>query len=1016
MIASRLRLLFGCAVLTTVSMSQAASISLVPVSASGAHTISGNEIFLQGGGQTVVLEIKLSGWAPNLLSTFQGTIDSTGYTSGTMGSLTSRVLACADNATCDSNMGPGSQCLMRCVGGANDGLNCSNSANCPGGSCDFTICAAGFQDLTRPDWVFSGSIAIAAVNAAVPNFAFGATILGPAIADPGTATYGGTLVLDVSPNAAGTFTVDFSLAIGETFFFDQNSVEIPFTNTPALITIQCQSAADCNDNNACTSDTCNQQNVCINAPNFDANQFCCNPNNGALAALSDGNECTSDMCDAGTGVVTHPNESLGTACGDQSNAQCDLPDTCDGAGSCQSNLLPFGAACGSPTNTDCNLADTCDGAGVCLTNIQPANTPCGDPSTGPCNNPDTCNGLGNCLVNEAANGTPCDDGLFCTQGTACSSGACTGGTPTDCADLLTCTTDTCNEGTDQCDHSLDPNQCLIAGVCQPEGVLNPVNTCEICDSATDPNNWTVLADTTACNDGDACTGTGRPGIGIDTCTGGVCSGTLDPECNDQCDFAVTAIEGANFSNNASTGPDDGEASCQIDSNGDIWFKYTAVCDGLIFLSTTGSALLSLNDPVLTVFDNCPGNGGMEVACDDDGGLDLNAALTFSATSATTYFIRVAGFQNNVGDIVLNLRPFDDCLIDGVCYQLNELNPANACQACLPDLSTTQWSNVPEGIACGDATDTDCDSPDACNGLGVCEVNFKPDGILCTDEIPANICTNDVCAGGACTHPPVAAGLACGDPTDTDCDNPDTCDGGGSCVPNFEDAGFACGDQSTGECDNPNICDATGMCLENLKPDGTPCDDFDVCTDNETCAAGVCVGVPIPLAPLVVGAGPLGLNVTPQPPASAAPVALHLTSPRWPCVDRFINTNGMLTNTPVFQLPSDWGTVFVHGPEIFPSALNDPSDYEVVAECGAFASPPGAGATWRWGDLNDDGSVDFVDVTLEVDVWKAAVSFNDVDPLYDLAPCPPDGHISFADITVEVDAFTGGSYPCPAPCP
>ena len=58
-----------------------------------------------------------------------------------------------------------------------------------------------------------------------------------------------------------------------------------------------------------------------------------------------------------------------------------------------------------------------------------------------------------------------------------------------------------------------------------------------------------------CNDGNACTGTGREGIGFDTCTGGVCAGVLDPQCNDQCEFAVPAIVGANLSTNASAGDD-----------------------------------------------------------------------------------------------------------------------------------------------------------------------------------------------------------------------------------------------------------------------------------------------------------------------------------------------------------------------------------------------------------------------------------------------------------------------------
>ena len=68
--------------------------------------------------------------------------------------------------------------------------------------------------------------------------------------------------------------------------------------------------------------------------------------------------------------------------------------------------------------------------------------------------------------------------------------------------------------------------------------------------------------------------------------------------------------------------DDAEASCQIDSNNDVWFVYTATCDGAVFMSTTGSQFAPSNDPVLSVYDACPGTGGVEIACDDDSGIDL----------------------------------------------------------------------------------------------------------------------------------------------------------------------------------------------------------------------------------------------------------------------------------------------------------------------------------------------------------------------------------------------------------
>src|SRR5207249_7808952 len=80
---------------------------------------------------------------------------------------------------------------------------------------------------------------------------------------------------------------------------------------------------------------------------------------------------------------------------------------------------------------------------------------------------------------------------------------------------------------------------------------------------------------------------------------------------------------------------------------------------------------------------------------------------------------------------------------------------------------------PSGHACGSPTDTDCDTPDTCDGAGACQSNHETDGTSCTTD--GNDCTRDVCGSGVCTHPPEPSGHACGSPTDTDCDNPDTCD-------------------------------------------------------------------------------------------------------------------------------------------------------------------------------------------------------------------------------------------------
>jgi len=451
----------------------------------------------------------------------------------------------------------------------------------------------------------------------------------------------------VPANAVGTFTINFVPGEGVSFMADENNFEInPLFLTPGKITVLCTNSAQCDDSNACTNDTCDGQGNCVNSPNYNVSTQCCNPTNGALATISDGNPCTNDSCDTATGTVGHTNSPSGSACGNPANSQCDLADTCNGAGQCQSNIQPTGTPCGSTNHTECDFADTCNGSGSCLANIQPTGTPCGSQTTGPCDAVDACNGSGTCLTNTVPNNTPCDDGLFCTDNTRCTSGVCGGGAAHNCADSLTCTTDTCDETNDVCVNTLDAGRCLIAGACYAGGDLEPGNTCAQCDPATTTSDWTDLSDGSLCNDGNACTGTGREGIGFDTCTGGVCSGVIDPQCNDQCEFSVPAVVGVNISTNVSAGDDSGTASCQVDTHSDVWFEYTADCDGVVFISTTGSNLQPVNDPVLNVFTECVLNGGVEVACDDDSGTGLNAALLFATTQGEDYFIRVSGFGAN----------------------------------------------------------------------------------------------------------------------------------------------------------------------------------------------------------------------------------------------------------------------------------------------------------------------------------------------------------------------------------
>ena len=219
--------------------------------------------------------------------------------------------------------------------------------------------------------------------------------------------------------------------------------------------------------------------------------------------------------------------------------------------------------------------------------------------------------------------------------------------------------------------------------------------------------------------------------------------------SDLCATATPVVEGTVAGNNVGTGPDDAEASCVPDSNHDLWFAYTATCSASVLVETDGSALVPVNDTVVSVRETCL---GAELACDNDSGPGLLSSLTFVAEAETSYLIRVAGVGQNVGDIQLTIRPLGACAIDGTCYFTGELNPVNDCEVCLPGTSTLDWTARSKGADCGNPASSTCDSPDACDGEGVCEPNHKPDGFPCDD---GDSCTgSDGCLSGVCTGTPL----------------------------------------------------------------------------------------------------------------------------------------------------------------------------------------------------------------------------------------------------------------------
>ncbi|MGD2110043.1 MAG: hypothetical protein PVI86_11720 [Phycisphaerae bacterium] len=175
---------------------QAARMEFVPVDAGGPHLIDGNAITIVGG-QEVTLEIKLSEWGPAGLHLFQSAVDMAGFTSGDSG--TAYPLGWDRPLIQDP---------------------CQNDTDCPAGQVCFMLhhkCAGPDHDpeqgwfvtYERPDYVFQNDILLEAIDLLGYRLTdlVWETGTDPAYAAP--PKYAGTLILDVSEDASGTFTVGF---------------------------------------------------------------------------------------------------------------------------------------------------------------------------------------------------------------------------------------------------------------------------------------------------------------------------------------------------------------------------------------------------------------------------------------------------------------------------------------------------------------------------------------------------------------------------------------------------------------------------------------------------------------------------------------------------------------------------------------------------------------------------------------------------------------------------------------
>jgi hypothetical protein len=418
-----------------------------------------------------------------------------------------------------------------------------------------------------------------------------------------------------------------------------------------------------------------------------------------------------------------------------------------------------------------------------------------------------------------------------------------------------------------------------------------------------------------------------------------------------------------------------------------------------------------------------------------------------------------GIEDRV-DILLGDSP--DCNGNGIpdeC-EIDENSGAPGgpyyCQAdCDPDCNL---NGVPDACDIAEGTSEDCNGngiPDSCdissgfsadvNGNGIpdecedCNENGTPDFQDIADLTSADCNNNglpdecEIAAGSSAPGGP----FFCTENCDPDCNNngvPDSCDianciddpACADCQPNGIPDGcdIASGNSTDLDGNNrPDECDTD--CNENGIPDDQDlrdCDGSPWCSDcNRNNKLDVCDiadglvqdgdlnGVPdeCEQTPEVTTTTCRYINITPA--AGTIPVALYVEGDSADgsvdCVTGYVQPDGRLGATPVFELPAIWSTVNLADQEIIAGA-----NYTVYADFGDANAPllslPVEVSTLNWGDLSDDGQVNGYDLLSFVDSYRADLPHW----IGDLCPEVPDGLVNGLDLMCWIDSYRSLPYP------
>ncbi len=583
-------------------------------------------------------------------------------------------------------------------------------------------------------------------------------------------------------------------------------------------------ATRCNDNNACTTDTCDPTTgACINTPK--------------VCTASD--QChVAGTCAPATGVCSNPNAPNGTTCND--NNLCTSNDVCT-TGVCR------------------GTAKVCNDNNICTT--------------------DTCNAsTGNCVFTN--NTLPCPDGNGCTTN-VCGGGVCTS-TPLACCSTPAvplpsgtllgivqgtgsgsnkpCATGSCfgmevSPGVVQwTDYGPGTDGGIVVGKAQTSGgqelAGSPTQTTPGQLSAawlffsnygtffTNPGGDTQnIFDSAPCA-GGCCTGKTELNVfnvawNGNTINMGSAAGCILSSCTNTQkdgvfvnDYQINPVTGGAWSMNYS----------QVVPSGQFKnVKFSLILRGTVIFGDScpdDGNPCTIDALVFGVCTHTPVAAG--TACDDNNACTTNDACNANGVCVGTAIVCTASDQCHLAGVCTAgvcsnpIAPNGTPCEDGNLCSGNDTCQAGICQPGIP-------------IVC---TPIDqCHLAGTCNpATGICSIGPHVSDPCCGDPCCGLVCPAlDQChiagtcdpATGICSNPIKTNGTSCND--NNACTSGDVCNNG-VC------GGTAVLCTASDQCHVAGICDpATGVCSNPPAPDGTSCSDGNACTVNDVCTGGVCSG-------------------------------------------------------------------------------------------------------------------------------------------------------------------------------